>query len=156
MAHIHEKIDFVNVAYIVHKNKVLMIHHNTLQMWLPVGGHIELDEDTDEALFREIKEETGLSKKDLEFIDNRPGIKSGTTKFLLVPQHMNIHKIKTLPGHRHILLVYFVRSGTNKVKLKKDEHSVIKWFSVQDLKKTRMKEDVRYCGIEALRILGKK
>ena len=58
MAHIHEKIDFVSTAIIVHRDKVLLVHHRGLKLWLPVGGHIELDEDPEEALFREIKEET--------------------------------------------------------------------------------------------------
>ena len=58
MAHIHELIDLTVSVYIVHKNKVLMIDHKTLGTWLPIGGHVELDEDTDEAIEREIKEES--------------------------------------------------------------------------------------------------
>ena len=60
MPHIHELIDFVVDIYIVYKDKVLLIHHKELKKWLPIGGHIELDEDPEEALFREVKEECGL------------------------------------------------------------------------------------------------
>ena len=57
MPHIHDLIDFIVDAYIVHNNSVLLILHKKLKIWLPIGGHIELNEDPDEALMREIKEE---------------------------------------------------------------------------------------------------
>ena len=54
------RLDFVVAGYIFHKKKVLLIHHRKLDLWLPVGGHIEKDETPDDALRREIKEETNL------------------------------------------------------------------------------------------------
>lgn len=156
MPHIHELIDFTIAAYIVHKNKVLMIHHNALDQWLPIGGHIELHEDSDQALIREIKEETDLAEKDLVFIDNRAKIKSTVTKFLLVPQYMDLHDIKTKAGHKHLVMIYFVKSKTSNVKLKKDEHRQIRWFSLKELKKTKMRKAVRFYAIRALKILGSK
>lgn len=60
MPHIHERYDFVVNAFIVFNNKVLLVHHPKYDKWLPMGGHVELDEDPEEALFREIEEETGL------------------------------------------------------------------------------------------------
>ncbi len=57
MAHTHELIDFIINIYIIYKGKVLLIYHKKLDKWLPIGGHIELDEDPEEALFREVKEE---------------------------------------------------------------------------------------------------
>ena len=56
MPHIHDLYDFVVSAFIVHKGKVLLIYHKRYHEWLPIGGHIELDEDPQEALYREIKE----------------------------------------------------------------------------------------------------
>ena len=63
MPHIHELIDFTVGVYIVHDSKVLLVHHKKFDKWLSVGGHIELHEDPEEALFREVKEETGLEIK---------------------------------------------------------------------------------------------
>jgi 8-oxo-dGTP pyrophosphatase MutT (NUDIX family) len=40
-----------------------LINHKQLNKWLAIGGHIELNEDPDEALFREGKEECGLEIK---------------------------------------------------------------------------------------------
>ncbi len=69
MTHIHEKIDFVVSARIVYEDKILLVYHKLLQKWLPVGGHIELDETPEEAIFREVKEECGL---DIEVIGEKP------------------------------------------------------------------------------------
>ena len=49
MAHLHEKIDFTVSLFIVEKGKLLLIHHRKLDRWLPIGGHIELDEDPEQA-----------------------------------------------------------------------------------------------------------
>ena len=60
MAHIHEKIDFTVAIFVVQKGKVLLIHHRKLDKWLPLGGHIELEEDPEIAALREAKEECGF------------------------------------------------------------------------------------------------
>ena len=52
MAHIHEKIDFTVAIFVVHEEKILLIHHRKLGKWLPLGGHIELDEDPEQAADR--------------------------------------------------------------------------------------------------------
>lgn len=154
MPHIHEKIDFTIAAYIVHKNKVLLIHHKELSKWLPIGGHIELNEDTDDALFREIKEETGLLEKDLTINDNRPGIRSKGTKFLLAPEYMDIHEISST--HKHIGIVYFLKSKNSKVKLAGKEHNEIRWFDKAELKKTPMSPALRFYAGQALKVLDSK
>src|SRR5678810_655292 len=69
VAHIHEKIDFTVAIFVVRDNKVLLIHHRQLDKWLPLGGHIELDEDPEAAALREAREESGL---DVELIGERP------------------------------------------------------------------------------------
>ena len=48
MAHIHEKIDFTVAIFVVQEKKVLLIHHRKLDRWLPLGGHIELEEISNE------------------------------------------------------------------------------------------------------------
>jgi hypothetical protein len=55
MPHIHEKIDFTVAIFVVHDGKVLIIHHRKLDKWLPLGGHIELDEEPEQAALREAK-----------------------------------------------------------------------------------------------------
>lgn len=132
MPHIHDKIDFVVTAYIVHSGNVLLIHHKQLNTWLPVGGHIELDEHPDQALFREIKEETGLEKKDITLLTSKPTQKFSELKFLYTPNFLDIHKISD--SHQHIGLTYILKSKTDKLKLAKQEHHDINWFSLPQIK----------------------
>ena len=128
MAHIHELIDFIINAYIIYKGKVLLIYHKKLNKWLPIGGHIELDEDPEEALFREVKEECGL---EIKILGEKPKIQSKGTKFLYPPVFLDIHDISDI--HKHIGLYYFAKAKSDNVVLDKKEHSEIRWFSREDL-----------------------
>jgi len=47
MAHIHDRIDFTAAIFVVHAEKVLLVHHRQLDRWLPLGGHIEPQEHHD-------------------------------------------------------------------------------------------------------------
>ncbi|MBU2635005.1 NUDIX domain-containing protein [Patescibacteria group bacterium] len=148
MAHIHKLIDFVVDVYIVYKDKVLLIHHRKLDKWLPIGGHIELDEDPEQALFREVKEECGL---EIEVLGEKPSILSEGTKFLYPPIFLDIHKISET--HKHIGLYYFAKAKTDKVVLNKKEHKKILWFSEEELDdpKLDLDEAVKFYAREALK-----
>ena len=148
MPHIHEKIDFCVDALIVHENKVLLIFHKKHKIWLQIGGHIELDEDPDAALLREIKEECGL---DVEIIGKKePNIQVEGTKFLYPPAFMNIHKINDT--HKHIGLFYICKAKSDAFVHNKEEHDDIRWFSGQDLDNPEFKlsESLKFYAKEAL------
>jgi len=55
MPHIHDKIDFTVEVFVVHQKAVLLRRHDKYKIWLSVGGHIELDEDPNQAAIREVK-----------------------------------------------------------------------------------------------------
>ena len=131
MPHIHKLIDFTVSCYIVYQGKVLLAHHKKLNKWLPVGGHVELDEDTDQALRREVEEETGL---EVEFIDEIPDLEGDPavlTVQLRSPRFMDIHNITST--HRHINLVFFGRAKSDQAILAPEEHHELKWFSREEL-----------------------
>lgn len=130
MAHIHPLIDWTVSAYILHPTepKVLMVNHKLLNMWLPIGGHVELDEDPDEALMREIKEECGLEVEILA--EKKPG-EYEHTKMLYRPHSMDIHTISET--HRHIGLQYVARALTTDIQLAPEEHDDIRWFTSAEL-----------------------
>jgi 8-oxo-dGTP pyrophosphatase MutT (NUDIX family) len=136
MAHIHEKIDFTVAIFVVHDGKILLIHHRKLDKWLPLGGHIELDEDPEKAALREAKEESGL---DVELIGERPPTTSPGTRALIAPRFLDIHRINET--HEHIGLIYWARpkggSGAPAADptLAIGEHHDIRWCSVEDLDK---------------------
>lgn len=129
MPHIHEKIDFVVSAWIVYKDKILLVYHKEQQTWLPIGGHIELEETPEKALFREVKEECGL---DIEVIGEKPPyFDKSSTKFLLAPTYIDIHPIND--NHWHIALEYFAKAKSDVVRLADREHDKIRWFTEKEL-----------------------
>ncbi|MBI2100739.1 MAG: NUDIX domain-containing protein [Candidatus Vogelbacteria bacterium] len=152
MPHIHELIDFTVAAYIVYQNKVLLCHHSKLDMWVPIGGHVELNEDTDEALLREIKEECGL---EVEIVAEKPvwSSKSGedATKSLFQPTFVNVHQISST--HRHIVLVYLARAKSDQAILEPQEHKQLRWFTAAELADAPLVESVRYYAGEALKTI---
>lgn len=128
MPHIHEKIDFTVAIFVVHDAKILLIHHRKLDKWLPLGGHIELDEDPEQAALREAKEESGL---DVELLGERAPTTEPGTRALVTPRFLDIHRISDT--HEHIGLIYWARPKTNNVKLAEEEHHDIRWCSAADL-----------------------
>lgn len=133
MPHINELYDFTNTVFIVHDEKVLLVNHPRYSKWIPIGGHIEIDEDSDEALFREIKEETGL---EVTIMTHRPDFDSPGTKALLTPNFVDVHEAN--PPHKHISLTYFAVSKDENFVLS-DEHDDMKWFSVVELSDDKYK-----------------
>jgi 8-oxo-dGTP pyrophosphatase MutT (NUDIX family) len=128
MAHIHEKIDFTVAIFVVHDRQVLLIHHRRLDKWLPLGGHIELDEDPEMAALREAKEESGL---EVELIGERPPTTESGTRALIAPRFLDIHRITDT--HEHIGMIYWARPRTGQVSLAADEHHDIRWCSAAEL-----------------------
>jgi 8-oxo-dGTP pyrophosphatase MutT (NUDIX family) len=128
MAHIHEKIDFTVAIFVVHEGKVVVIHHRNLDKWLPLGGHIELDEDPEQAALREAKEESGL---DVELLGERPPTTSLGTRALIAPRFLDIHRISDT--HEHIGMIYWARPKNGTLALAADEHHDIRWCSSEEL-----------------------
>ncbi|HPN96650.1 MAG TPA: NUDIX domain-containing protein [Candidatus Moranbacteria bacterium] len=151
MPHIHELIDFVVTAYIVYDGKVLLIHHKGLDLWLPIGGHIELNEDPEEALYREVKEECGL---EIELISTSPNYSGKDAKFMPIPNFLDIHNITD--AHRHITLEYVAKAKNNEVKLNEEEHYDIRWFSEEDLNNFPLRDNVKFLANEAIKIVKAK
>ncbi len=159
MAHLHEKIDFTVAIFVIHDGNVLLIHHRKLDKWLPLGGHIELDEDPEQAALREAKEESGL---EVELLGERPPTTGPGTRALIAPRFLDIHRISDT--HEHIGMIYWARpkivarasrpfgSDTHgqdaRATLAAEEHHDIRWCSVTDLDNLRppMSEAVKwYC-----------
>lgn len=130
MPHIHDKIDFTVEVFVVYNNKVLLRKHDKYKMWLSVGGHIELDEDPNQAAVREVKEEVGL---DITIFDkDTPSFKLENYKELIPPKFLNRHRIN--PTHEHVTLIYFAKSSSDKIKQSEDEQSEeCKWFTKEEL-----------------------
>jgi 8-oxo-dGTP pyrophosphatase MutT (NUDIX family) len=128
MAHIHEQIDFTVAIFVVQNAKVLIILHRKLGKWLPLGGHVELDEDPEIAALREAKEESGL---DVELLGERPPTTEPGTRALIAPRFLDIHRISDT--HEHIGMIYFARPTGGDLSLAEEEHHDIRWASSEEL-----------------------
>jgi 8-oxo-dGTP pyrophosphatase MutT (NUDIX family) len=129
MPHIHEKIDFTVAIFVVHHGKVLLIHHRKLDKWLPLGGHIELNEDPEQAALREAREECGF---EVELIGERPPTTGDGTRALIAPRFLDIHRITAT--HEHIGMIYWARpSNSSSAVCATEEHHDIRWCSSEEL-----------------------
>lgn len=128
MAHLNYYLDFTVSVFIVYRAKVLLVDHKQLKKWLPIGGHIEPNEDPVAAALRETREESGL---DIELVGRTaPREFAGTTN-LVAPTYLDIHDIAG--EHRHLGMIYFARAATDQVRLAVEEHNHIRWFSLAEL-----------------------
>jgi ADP-ribose pyrophosphatase YjhB (NUDIX family) len=151
LAHIHYSLDFTTACYIVKADRVLMIYHTQLEKWLPIGGHIELGEDPDQALEREIREECGL---EVEIVAARARIDDPTVKVLYTPAHLNVHRITAT--HSHVVNIYYARWKSGEPVLCAGEHQQIRWFSRPELRNPQygIKPDVLWYAEDALGRVG--
>ena len=152
MAHIHEKIDFTVSVFIVHENKVLLRKHEKYDIWLGVGGHIELDEDPNEAAVREVKEEVGL---DIVLWNGNQQYTemAGQHKELIPPVSLNRHHIS--PAHEHIDMLYFAGAASNTV-IPEHADDEWKWLTMSELDSADLIPDVRFYAKLALDTLEEK
>lgn len=143
------KTDLVVVGYIFADGKVLLIHHNKLDLWLGVGGHIDKDETPDDALKREIKEETNL---DVDIIgqSNLPII-APTKRNLAAPFYVNVHSVG---DHDHCCF-YYVCQTPNPEKLAiNNELKNSRWFSKEELNEKIIPAYVRDQVLQAFGIIN--
>lgn len=155
MAHIHEKVDFTVEVFIVHENKVPLRKHDKYKIWLSIGGHIELDEDPNQAALREVKEEVGL---DAELWDSRTADSSDDVFEELIPpialgKHSAIHP--TSCDHIHVTFVYFARVKSDKVTVtyEGDRSDEWRWFTKEELTGLDLRPNVRAYALRALETL---
>ncbi|MDB6038053.1 MAG: hydrolase [Verrucomicrobiales bacterium] len=147
MAHIHEKIDFTVAIFVVQNDRILLIHHRKLGKWLPLGGHIELDEDPEIAALREAREESGF---EVELLGERPPITEAGTRALLAPRFLDIHRINET--HEHIGMIYWARPRSGTMTLAIEEHHDIRWCNRKDLEvlEPTMSNAVKWYCLKAL------
>ena len=125
---------FTVTGFVVHGDKTLLLWHPLLHMWVPPGGHIEPNEDPEEALVREIREETGLEAQPIV-----EGERLG------VPYPREIAAPVTIlvedsaePGsaHTHVDLIYFCKAVGEPPELRQDE-SHLTWVSESQLRENK-------------------
>ncbi len=151
MPHIHEKIDFTVEVFIVYKNKILLRKHDKYGYWLSIGGHIELDEDPNEAAIREVKEEVGL---DIEICGSIPPFKDDNFFSIIAPRYMGKNMVNE--NHEHVTFVYFAKAGTDVISSAVNDHekSLARWATKEELGTMDLRTNVLFYAEAALKELG--
>ncbi len=159
MSHSGEKVCLTVNALITYKDKVLLVFHKDYQTWFPPGGHVEKDEDPESAVYREIFEETGLTKNELIPITNNFEVDADEDIFsdmggriLLSPLYSDIHTIG--PNREHVGLRFFFQSKKEDIVSSDTDITEIKWFSKVDLNnpKYNLRKHVRFYGTKAIEL----
>jgi 8-oxo-dGTP diphosphatase len=100
-------------------NELLLVDHKKAELWLPPGGHVELNEHPRETVKREVKEELGI---DAEFMFEDP-------LFLTVT-----NTVGNVVCHTDVSLWYVLRGNREKhLKFDTDEFHQIQWFQQKEI-----------------------
>lgn len=141
----------VVTAYLVRDGKTLLLKHKKLDLWLPPGGHVDEGETPDEAVMREVFEETGLNA---DFVEPPvpPVLSGGRVESLHQPQRVQVEEI---PHHNHHLdLIYLMRAGRGEPRPQDGESDELRWCSPEDLEGPEFTHEIRESGRWAIRLVG--
>jgi 8-oxo-dGTP pyrophosphatase MutT (NUDIX family) len=147
MAHIFCDLDFTVAVFVIRDGRVLLVRHRKLQKWLPIGGHIEIGENPEEAALRETLEESGL---EVQLVGAKPPREFLGTQILTAPSYLDVHDLSG--DHRHIGLIYFAKSAEGEPRLATAEHHDIRWFAPDELAapKWAVPDAIQFYAHEAL------
>lgn len=151
-------------AALIVQDKILLIKHKKLKVWLTPGGHVEPDELPHQAAERECWEETGVK---VAAQSPEPLLRSTSGEHLPSPLfshlqwmsqdnfHQRIKNSGQMPSKRdsslnflgceqHIFFLYLVKpiSLTN-TKHQKEEVDEIGWFKLSDALELETYDDIR-------------
>ncbi len=99
---------FTASGVVISQDHVLLVDHRRIGAWLPPGGHIEDGEMPEEAVVREILEETGVK---VEVVCD-PIPDTGSPDAFFLKQPLCIHAVKAREGGQdlyHVDLAYLCR-----------------------------------------------
>lgn len=135
---------YICSGYLVERGKVLLVHHNRFDKWVPPGGHIEPRESFAGTAVREFKEETGLL---VEAISSQPAIHPADDNATPapVPFYVDIEREGfTIPA---LVQFFYVRrqagTGEQAVEVQLEEVHGAGWFGLEDLEQLPTFEQVR-------------
>lgn len=125
-------IDFTVETFVVFRNRVLLRKHDKYGIWLSVGGHIEPDEDPNQAAVREVREEVGLEVELLGGTD-ASGLSDDGHRDLAPPRFLNRHPISD--RHEHVTLVFFATAASDVIggEAAADGAPECRWFSREEV-----------------------
>jgi 8-oxo-dGTP pyrophosphatase MutT (NUDIX family) len=142
MPHIHTKPgqhDLTTTAFIIRTDGDeaygLLHRHKKLDMLLPVGGHVELDETPWAAIIHEVREESGYEISQLDILQPQERItRMDGVKIHPVPLFLQTHEFKKDEGHSHVDIGFLFITNQLPAKLPGDgESSDLIWLNAEEL-----------------------
>lgn len=104
--------------------KMMLVHHRKANLWLPPGGHVDLNEHPKETVMREMKEELFA---EAVFLVDHP-------IFLTVTETVN-----DASPHTDVSLWYLVKGNAEtNYSYDKQEFHQIQWFPIQAIPSKQM------------------
>ena len=148
---------------LIHEQKVLLIKHKKLGLWLCPGGHVDSGELPHQAAERETFEETGIKVKAVDYLFQAD---TETQQWLPSPVETNLHWISQKRFNQridsdqpdkpvvtdkwprgceqHLALVYLVEpAGSIEHQLNQVECTDIGWFSLADLDSIKLTHEMK-------------
>lgn len=134
----NEYAHFTSSAFVLNKErtKILMIYHNIYNSWAWTGGHSDGDSDLLNVAIKEAKEETG--------IENIRPISRNIYSIEIINVNGHEKKGKYIASHVHLNVTYLLEADEDqKIKIKEDENSGVKWFPIDEILKVSSEPWVR-------------
>jgi len=126
---------FTVAVFVIDEDRVVLLKHPKVGLWLPPGGHIEKGELPDDAAVREVHEETGLRVA----LVGEKGPDIGVTPQTR-PAGIQIEPIG--PGHEHIDLIYFARPLGHRELRSESGTSGLGWYTVDQARSAGANDEV--------------
>ena len=121
-------------------DKILLINHKFLQMWLQPGGHVEGHAEIYKEAVREITEETALQSFDLHPWHHQ-GDKSADVPFSIDSHDIPASPRKNEETHVHHDFTYlFVGDSSQKLTRQVEEVAGAEWYEISEI--VNLKTDV--------------
>ena len=132
--HVHTspgQVDFTVEVFVVFGKRVLLRLHDKLDMWLSVGGHVELHEDPVQAAIREVREEVGL---EVTIDDGHALYREISDGYRELPPPVFMFRGRMSDTHDHVTMTYFARADSDHVQPSGDDRSdVWRWVTREEL-----------------------
>lgn len=129
-------------GYLVHDGKILLVHHNKFNKWVPPGGHLEENETPDETVVREFREETALN---VEVIPAYPSAFAGDSNATPIPMPFHIDLEREGFNAPRIGFFFFVKTLDNlrNIRHQTAELHSIGWFSESEIDSLKTFDQVK-------------